>query len=291
MFAPDLTPQTAGRVWSQGIRLGWSRFRRLFALSTLLGFISLLPTILLAEKIGRAAVTPDSILDILKQGHTVLELLLLEFLVLVLGSLVGALLIRRIASDAPTGHFADELRVALGRVWPLVAAGIVCFITVLIGVVISGIIGSILGALIGTRLAPGGAIAVARICVVTAMLFIVIKLGFFQFAIVLDGKGPVSSLNYSSALVSRNWWRVFMVLLMTIVVMMGIGALVMLPFMHWLPVRNLADTGRTLLVKGVLNLVCIAVCAPFGLGIFYVLYLDLKMRRAQKSTPIAVVQA
>jgi cbb3-type cytochrome oxidase subunit 3 len=41
----------------------------------------------------------------------------------------------------------------------------------------------------------------------------------------------------------------------------------------------MADTGRSMLEKGVLQMVGVAVFTPFSLGVTYVLYNDLKLRK------------
>ena len=64
-----------------------------------------------------------------------------------------------------------------------------------------------------------------------------------------------------------------------------------MPLEHWLPVTAAADTGRTLLVKGVLKLIGAAIFMPFMMGILYVLYHDLKARYALRSVPTAAIQA
>ncbi|MGB9429840.1 MAG: hypothetical protein WCC11_08210 [Gammaproteobacteria bacterium] len=291
MLEPDSAPQSPARVWSRGVMLGWASFRRLFVLATLLGFISLLPTLYLAKNIGDAEITPDAVLQLLKQGHFILNLILLEALVLVLSSLVNALIIRRLDNQAHGTAAAHEFKSALYKLPALLLAGILCGITLAIGLVIASLVGAILGAVLGTILGHGAAIAATQACVIAAAVFIVVNLLFFQFAIVLDGKGPVSALNLSCALVFRNWWRTFLVLLICVAAIVVIIVAVMLPFVHWLPLLQSVDTGRTLLVKGVLKLVGAAIFSPFVAGVLYVLYRDLKMRHARKPVVSGAVQA
>ncbi len=291
MLELNSTTQSPARIWSRGIALGRAGFRRLFVLASLLGFISLLPTLYLAEKLGNTAVTPESLLQLFKQGNFIGYMLLLELLVLVLSSFVNALIIRRIDSVAQGILPAHELTFAVRKLPVLVLSGILFGITMLIGIFIAALIGTILGAVLGAILGHGAAIAATQTCVIAAALFIIVNLLFFQFAIVLDGKGPVSALNYSCALVFRNWWRTFLVLLVTFIVIVVIAVAVMLPFVHWLPLLESVDTGRTLLVKGVLRLVAAAILSPFIAGILYVLYRDLRVRHTHKITPTAAVQA
>ncbi len=291
MFELDTTPQPPIRIWSRGIKLGLASFRRLFALASALGFISLLPAIYLAWKMGDNPITPDAMLQMLRQGYFALNFLLLELLVLVLSSLINALIIQRLDRAAQGAAMVHELQFALRKTATLVLAGILFFITLLIGIFIADIIGTLLGALLGTMLGHGATVVVIRVCLIVAIMFIVVNLLFFQFAIVLDGKGPVSALNHSCALVFHNWWHSFLVLLMIVAAIVGIVVVVMLPFMHWLPLLAAADTGRALMEKSVLRLVGAAIFTPFVVGVLYVLYHDLKTRRAQKSTATGAVQA
>ncbi|MGH8398403.1 MAG: hypothetical protein ACRETA_09200 [Gammaproteobacteria bacterium] len=291
MFELNSSPQSPMSIWSRGVALGRASFRRLFALASLLGFISLLPTLYLAGKLGNTAVTPESLLRLFKQGDFIGYLLLLELLVIILSSLVNALIIRRIHAAAQVTLPEHELTFALRKLPVLVLSSILFGITMIIGIFIAALIGAILGAVLGAMLGHGVAIVVTQACVIAAALFIIVNLLFFQFAIVLDGKGPIGALNYSSALVFRNWWRTFLVLLITFIVVVVIAAAVILPFIHWLPFLESVDTGRTLLVKGVLRLVGAAVLSPFIAGILYVLYCDLRARHAQKTTSTVAVQA
>jgi len=297
MFQLDGSPQRSMRVWLQGLELGLASFRSLITLTTMLGFISLLPTIYMAGKLGDAEISPESMLQLLKQGHFILAILLLQSLVLVLGLFVNSLVILRLDQMARGAQRTHELGFVLHKLVPLILAGLLVFITVLIGIIIAAFIGAISGAIVGIIFGHAAAMFVTEACIFTALIYIAIYILFFQFAIVLDGKGPVSALNYSCALVFRNWWRTFLVLLYTVLIIAGILIMVALPLAlvmplaHWLPAFAAADTGRTLLIKGVVKLIATAVFAPFTVGILYVLYHDLKARYAIKSTPTGTVQA
>ena len=295
MFQLESTPQRPGRIWSRGLELGWLGFGRLFGLAALLGLINLLPTLYFAKWLGDKAPTRDTLLQLLHSSRFVAGLLLLELLVLVLGSLVYALIILRVERTVTGAVSAHELQIALGKLPALVLSGILAFITFLIGTLIALLVGGVLGAVVGSALGRGAVEIVAEICMFAAMVFIAVNLLFFQFAIVLDGKGPVAALNYSCALVLRNWWRTFLVLLMTVAVIVICAAIVMLPLSltlaPWLHSLTGAETSRSLLVNGVLRLLGTAVFFPFVVAIMYMLYRDLKVRRAPPAGPTATVQA
>lgn len=295
MFQLDSTPQRPGRIWSRGLELGWRGFGRLFGLAALLGLVGLLPTLYFAEQLGDTTLTRDSLLRLLQSPHFIVDFLLLELLVLVCGSFVNALIIRRVERTATGTTVARELHYALNKLPALVLGGILVFITVLIGILIAALVGGILGALVGTALGHNAAVVVTQICVFAAMIYIAVNLLFFQFAIVLDDKGPVAALNHSCALVFHNWWRTFLVLLITVLVIVMCVVSVMLPLSiplaAWWHTLAGADTGRSLLVKGVLRLVGTAVFTPFVVAILYVLYRDLKVRRTPPPVPPARLQA
>ncbi len=291
------SPQRPTRVWLQGLELGLASFRSLIALTTVLGFISLLPTLYMARKVGDAEISPESVLQLLKQGDFILTLLLLQLLVLVLTLFMNTLVIHRTDQAVHGGQRTDELSHALQKLWPLLLASILGVVTVLIGLIIAAVIGAIAGVIVGAIFGRVAAVVVTETCIFTAMIYIAIYLLFFQFAVVLDGKGPVGALNYSCALVFRNWWRTFLVLMLTVLVIIGILIMVAMPFAlvlpiaHWLPAIAAADNGRTLLIKGIFRLAGTAIFTPFIFGILYVLYHDLKARYVIRSTPTGTVQA
>jgi hypothetical protein len=227
-----------------------------------------------------------------------MDMLLLELLVLALGLLVNALIIHRLDEAALGTISSRDLRFAVRKLPALFLAGILVFITMLIGLSLAALVGAILGAVIGSALGHSAALAVTQVCMAVAAIFIGVNLLFFQFAIVLDDKGPVAALNHSCALVFRNWWRTFWVMLGTCVAVAIIAAVILLvtvplwmAFMHGVPSLAAPDTGRSLLIKGVLRLVGATVFAPFVFGIMYVLYRDLKLRRAQKTAAAGSLQA
>lgn len=295
MFQLDSEPQRATRIWLRGLELGWLAFGRLFGLAALFGLIGLLPTFYIAGRLGDAALTRDSLLQLLRTPHFVMNFLLLELLVLVCGSFVNALIIRKVERTASRAAAARDLRFVTGKLPALVLAGILATLTLLVGMLIAAVVGGILGALATSALGRAAAVGIAQICVLAAMLFIVVNLMFFPFAIVLEGKGPVAALNHSSALVWRNWWRTFLVLLITVAVVAACAAVVMLPLSlplaSWWHTLADVDTGRSLLIKGVLRLVATAVFMPFIIAILYVQYRDLRLRHAPPAAPTASLQA
>jgi hypothetical protein len=297
MFELDRVPQRPLRIWLHGMALGLASFRKLIALTTVLGFLSLLPTIYMAMKFGDQVISPNFMLQLFKQGHFIFTMLMLQLSVLILSSFVNVLIIRRLDETARETQRNHELGFALHKLVPLALAYILVFITLMVGILLAAVVGALFGAVFGMLFGHAAAVVVTEICIFTALIYIAINLLFFQFAVVLDGKGPVGSLNRSCALVFRNWWRTFMVLLCTVLVIAVIVIMVLIPLAavmpigHWLPALTATETGRTLLIKGVLQLIGGAILAPFVLGILYMLYHDLKTRNALKPGPGGAIQA
>ncbi|MGA9855441.1 MAG: hypothetical protein WBR29_09225, partial [Gammaproteobacteria bacterium] len=173
MFQLDGSPQRPLRVWLQGLELGLASFRHLIALTTVLGFISLLPTIYIAGKLGDAEISPGSILPLLKQGHFILSLLFLQLLVLVLSLLINALVIQRLDHKARGSQPIHELGFALRKLVPLVLAGVLGFITLLVGLIIAALIGTIFGTIIGLMFGHDAAMIVTETCIFIALIYVV----------------------------------------------------------------------------------------------------------------------
>jgi hypothetical protein len=296
---PELesVPQRPMRILARGLELGLASFPRLIALTTLLGFAGFSPTIYLAVQVGTAKLTPDFMVQLLKQWHFLANMLVLQLLVLVLSSLISALIIQRLDNAAHDTQGSHELSSALRKMPSLILAGILCFLTLLIGMLVAGLIGAILGAIFGIIFGHIAALTVTKACIFIALIYIVVNLLFFQFSIIMDNKGAVAALNHSCTLVFGNWWRTFLVLLCVALIVFGIVIVIALPFAtlmpseHGLSALSTLDTGKTLLIKGVAKLTGVALLTPFILGVVYRLYLDLRARHALRSASLGTIQA
>ena len=122
MFELASTPRDLGEILVQGVRLGQLAFRRLFMLTSLLAFLSLVPTVCLVWGTGDAVISLTQMVDALSGRYG------LSGLVVILLCLpIRALLLNRIstASRGQTEVLQEELRKAL-HAWPwLFLAGIV----------------------------------------------------------------------------------------------------------------------------------------------------------------------
>lgn len=243
------TPQVPSQILSAGIGIGANSFSRLFLFTTLAGFLGLIPVLYLALRVGDVTVTRE-VMDTARSGSWYLvELLCLLAGVFIQGILLARLdnLVQRTRTD-----FYNEWQRALQALLPLILGSIVLICALIVGYVL--------------LIVPG--------------VILTVTLAFFQYCVVLDHQGPIEGLNRSHTLVWGNWWRTFWVLILMLIVVVLIAVVLLVPFALMLGVHPGVDTGRSLLVQGVLEMIAQAVFSPFIIAIMYVQYNDLKMRHA-----------
>lgn len=250
MASLPTTPQSPSQILSKGIEIGVNSFPKLFMLTTLAGFLALIPGLYLALHIGNVAVTPKEI-----SAAKDWAWYLIEAPCLLIGVLLQALLIVRLDDFVQTGQteFRAEFKRALNVLLPLIAGSIVLVCALIVGYVM--------------LIVPG--------------IILTISLAFFQFCVVLDRQGPIAGLNRSHTLVWGNWWRTFWVMLLILLVIVLIAVMLLAPIALLLGLHPDSVTGRDLLVENVLQMVAEALFTPFVLGVMYTQYNDLKLRRAQ----------
>ncbi|HEX6550322.1 MAG TPA: hypothetical protein VF117_06585, partial [Gammaproteobacteria bacterium] len=129
-----------------------------------------------------------------------------------------------------------------------------------------------------------GALIVGYVLLIVPGVILTVSLSFFQFCVVLDRQGPIEGLNRSHTLVWGNWWRTFLVLILMLLIIVLIAVVLMAPFAVMMGYHPGADTGRSLLIQGVMQMVAEAILTPFVLAIMYVQYHDLKLRHALSAT-------
>ena len=260
MFELPVRPSPPPQLWMQGIALGVHGFRKLFLFTTIAGFLGLLPTLYTAMRVGDIPVTPE-----VMRGLLDVRWGLVEAMAFVCGNLVQAIMLARLDNMVRRQEvdFRSEWQRALRALLSLVVSSLVLFVALLVGYIL--------------LIVPG--------------VILTVSLVFFQYAVVLDGKGPIQALNRSHTLVWGNWWRTFLVLIVMALVLVGIVIVVLAPFAGLLALRSSEETGRSMLEKGVLQLVGTAVFAPFVLGIMYLQYHDLKLRLSRPGTQDTSVSA
>lgn len=255
MFELASTPRDLGEILVQGIRLGHLAFRRLFMLTSVLAFFTLIPTVCLVWGAGDTTISMATVSEIIERLRGPYGIA--GFVVGVLCLPFRAALLRRIAaaSRGQTESLREDLRMAL-KAWPwMFVAAIVYVLAVMLGMLLLIIPGLILG----------------------------ISLMFGEFGIVLEGYGPIQALNRSHNLVWGHWWRTLGLLILMLVPVWVLLAIV--SGLLGIDAGNSAElalTGRNLFEQGVLQMVFFALCAPFFYSILYVYYHDLKLRKQDR---------
>lgn len=269
-------PLAPMQILFHGMQLGASIFGKLFMGTTLIGFVMLLPTLDNAMRLGNDELTPERMLAILGWRWLLVQLLSAVLVLLVQAFLISRIdsLVREDRLDA-RAEWQNSLRAWL----PLFLAFLLC-----IGIVIvAGIAGAVAGlvtGLVATLLAGKAGFAMGFVIGLFAVLvFVLVYLFFIQYFIVLERRGPVDSINLSFNLVHGHWWHIFQVLLAFMVMAIGISVLCALPFAAISDLGGSVETGRSLLERGVLEMVGAAVLGPFLLCIVYLQYVDLKLRK------------
>ena len=262
----------------RGLELGAYGFTKLFMATTLLGFLGLLPTVDMAMRLGDNALGEDPASVLALFNGRWLAVWAAAF---ALTLLIQAMAIARLDHLAQSGvvDFRTESLQGL-RAWlPLVGALLLCVgmgVLVLIPVSLVGLLAGALGAVVVGR---AGFAAVTTATIIGLAFCIAVYLLFIQFFVVLERRAPMDSINKSFNLVYRNWWRTFAVLLGFLVVVLGVCILAVIPIVPWLHLTAQPPTGRNLLERGVLQMIGVAVFTPFSLGVLYLLYNDLKLRK------------
>lgn len=157
-----------------------------------------------------------------------------------------------------------------------ILAGAVVFVGVLVGVLIIAVGGAV-AALLGVPLILAGLAGAA---------YLYIRLSLAPCALVLEKVGIRDSLRRSWLLVKGDWWRVFGITLLTLVVAMFVSLVIQVPFelLGYGSVSDLTgDSGdalstRTLIASSLGSIVAATLVDPFTAGVRALLYVDRRMR-------------
>ena len=153
------------------------------------------------------------------------------------------------------------------------------FLIGIVAMVLAGAIGALIGLLGALLFGKAGFVVLLVLIMLVMVLYVVMYLVFVQYSIVLEGGGPIEAINRSFNLVYGHWWHAFVVLILGVlclVVVAIVGAFAMSPLLLMV---GSSDTGRSLFVSGVVQMVASAVLEPFILSVLYMLYRDLKLRQ------------
>jgi glycerophosphoryl diester phosphodiesterase family protein len=100
---------------------------------------------------------------------------------------------------------------------------------------------------------------------------------FTTQAVVVDGRRNTDAIARSAELVTGSWWRVFGIIVCTLLVVFLPGAIIQLPFEAW------ADSADSSAISLVGQLISNALITPFVALVFTLLYFDLLARRSLPS--------
>ncbi len=116
-------------------------------------------------------------------------------------------------------------------------------------------------------------------------VYLYVRLSLAPCALVLEKVSLGTSLRRSSVLVKGDWWRVFGISLLTIVVAQFVGLVIQVPFElfgYGSPGDLFSGTGalttRTLIASSVGSIIGATLIAPFTSGVRALLYVDRRMR-------------
>ncbi|GAA3759888.1 hypothetical protein HDA32_004766 [Spinactinospora alkalitolerans] len=225
----------------------------------------------------------------------------IPFSVFSLVSVYGGALVQYIAANVLNGLLAavvgaavlghgmslkEALRAVRGRIGAILGLiGLVFLISLLWTAVLFAVVfvGALLMAvepITGLIVMLAGLLAA---CVLAAWIYV--KIALAMPAVVLERIGPARALGRSWALTRRSWWRVFGILLLTMLIVQLVGSLLSTPFSMgsmavlflapdaaWSPIANSALTYVGMVLSA-------AVTSPFTAGATALLYIDLRMRR------------
>ena len=157
-----------------------------------------------------------------------------------------------------------------------VVAGAVVFAALLVGVLLIAVGGALM-ALVGVPVILAG---------LAGATYLYIRLSLAPCALVLEKVGVRDSLRRSWLLVKGDWWRVFGITLLTLIVAMFVSLVIQVPFelFGYGSVSDLTSGGgdvlstRTLIASSLGSIIAATLVDPFTAGVRALLYVDRRMR-------------
>lgn len=249
MFELASMPQEMGDIMLQGLRLGRLTYRRLFSLTSIIAFLGLLPTAFLVWGAGDTEITNDFLFGKFMGPYGAVS-----FVVIFIGFLVRAVMLRRIA-QAARNQAAEpreaELRQAI-RVWLWMALAFLVYVL---------------------------AVTLGMILLIVPGLILALSLMFEEYGVVLEGLGPIQALNASHNLVWGHWWRTLGLFLLMLIPTAFLFAIIAAILHIDLGSMDAAGHGRDLFEQTVLQMVFMAFLGPFFYSILFLYYHDLMLRK------------
>jgi hypothetical protein len=169
-----------------------------------------------------------------------------------------------------------ELSLALRKLPAAIGMTLVIVAILLIGPVVLAIVLRILGIDLSTP--SYGLLAVCAVLAVP-LIYIATPLAFAAFALLLDGKGPVSAINYAVRLTRGNWWRATAIPTVGFVLAVVFSMVAMIIVGMVLPLVGASDLASVTAASSVVTVVVGSIVLPFLSAVFLAAYGDLKVRR------------
>ena len=249
MFQLAAHPQSIGKVLDGTFKLFAASIKSSFILALLAALAALLPAMIMQHRMGG---DPTAFV----QGG--MGIFMLFYLIGVLISLVlySALIykVNSIALNQQVGY-GQAVSVGLRKLLPLILAGILYILAVMVGSIL--------------LLVPGIILSVSLI--------------FYVFLIVCDNQGPISALTASHKLVWGNWWRTITVFLapffVYLVIYIAAGMVIGVAAGIQASSGEMALSSINLYMN-LLTLVISVVAYPFFASLMIVQVNDLKIRKS-----------
>ncbi|MGW8246506.1 MAG: hypothetical protein ACWGOV_00220 [Acidiferrobacterales bacterium] len=244
-------PQTIGKVLDGGIRLYVRGLGKVLPISLVIALIGMVPNYLRFNP-GLVQQGDPASLVTLSIGYVVI--------VVLLGIVIYGAMIK-VYGDLGAGKsasVASGLKRGLGKLFPILIAGILYFLAVALGTVLLVIPGVIL----------------------------MLSMYLFSTAIILDDKGIIESLKYSHNLIWGNWWRTAVIFTVPVVIIIGLYVLLgivlslvmasMAAGAGSFNPANLSQFSWFIFAEAIIN----AIIYPLFYAMAVVVYHDLKVRKS-----------
>ena len=193
----------------------------------------------------------------------------------------------------------------LGQAWAAVRPRLLQLVglALLVLVIVYGVLAVAVVAAVALVAAGGGAAALVAVPVglagVVAAIWLYVRFALAPCALVLERVGIRASLRRSAVLVRRDWWRVFGILLLTVVIGTFVSQVVELPFAVFGagsvgglfdPEADVLGT-RSLVMSAIGGGIAATLVAPFTAGVRALLYVDRRMRAEGLDVSLAAAAA
>jgi hypothetical protein len=196
------------------------------------------------------------------------------------------------AMTAVVGKAVLGESMTFGQAWTQVRSRLVLLIglALLVLVIVAGTFAGATAAGVAVIAVFGGAGALVGVPLIVvgalAAVWLYVRLSLAPCALVLERTGIATSLRRSVVLVRRDWWRVFGVLLLTVVIGTFVSQVVQVPFAAlgagsfgaiFDPATDVLGT-RSLVMSAIGGGLAATLIAPFTAGVRALLYVDRRMR-------------